>query len=80
VENTQFEINPELLVALIAQFIDVPPEQILLSHTAGETSQVKAIVRTDLQTANKIDKKLKRLKDKRPEGKEEQSQPEQSEA
>jgi len=76
-ENTQFEITPELLVALIAQFIDVPPGQIVLSHTAGEASQVKAIVRTDLETANKIAKKLKRL-GRKPKQAEVEGQPEQS--
>lgn len=67
-ENIQFEITHERLVALIAKYIDVPAQQIALHVvtapiTADDTMMisVKAIVRTDLQTANKIDRRLKRL-------------------
>jgi hypothetical protein len=65
-ENIQFEITHGRLVALIAKHIDVPAEQITLLPIAEHTSEVKAIVRTDLQTANKIDRKLKRLEGEPP--------------
>jgi hypothetical protein len=65
-ENIQFEITHGRLVSLIAKHIDVPPEQITLIPSFEETSAVKAIVRTDLQTANKIDRKLKRLEGEPP--------------
>ena len=56
-ENIQFEITHERLVALIADRIDIDPGQLtLLPITGEETSAIKAIIRTDLQTANKIDK------------------------
>ena len=58
-ENVQFEITHDRLVALIAKHIDVPQDQIKLM--LADTGEAKAIVRTDLQTANKIDRKLKRL-------------------
>lgn len=60
-ENVQFEITHDRLVALIAKHLDVQVEQVTLLPVDEQTSEVKAIVRTDLQTANKIDRKLKRL-------------------
>jgi len=60
-ENIQFEITHERLVELIAKHISVQPEHVTLLPAAEHTSEVKAIVRTDLQTANKIDRKLRRL-------------------
>ncbi len=73
-ENIQFEIPHPRLMAIIAKHIDVPPEQIQLhvvsAPFAGEETiavGVKAIVRTDLPTANKIEKKLKRLEGEAPE-------------
>lgn len=65
-ENIQFEITHERLVALIAKHLDVQVEQVTLLPIDEQTSEVKAIVRTDLQTANKIDRRLKRLEGEPP--------------
>ena len=61
-DNIQFEINHERLVLVIANQLDVPVDHIILvSNTAEETSAVRAVVRVDLATANKIERKIKRL-------------------
>lgn len=67
-ENIQFEITHERIVSILAKHLDVQPEQIRLDVVsvpiAGEetiAAGVKAVVRTDLPTANKIERKLKRL-------------------
>jgi hypothetical protein len=61
-DNIQFEIPHERLIALIAKQLGVPAQQINIKPlTAEETSAVVAVVRTDLDTANKIERKLKRI-------------------
>jgi hypothetical protein len=61
-DNIQFEITHERLIAIIAKQLDLEPSQIdLRAITAEEHSAVKATIRTDMPTANKIDKKLRRL-------------------
>jgi hypothetical protein len=61
-DNIQFEIPHERLIALVAKQLGVPALQINIKPlTAEETSAVVAVVRTDLDTANKIERKLKRI-------------------
>ncbi len=61
-DNIQFEIPHERLLALVAKQLNIPAGQINLKPLTGdETSAVMAVVRTDLDTANKIERKLKRL-------------------
>lgn len=63
-DNIQFEISHDRVLAVIAKQIDVPVDQVTLTikdEGPGGSVIVAAIVRTDLPTANKIDRKLKRL-------------------
>jgi hypothetical protein len=61
-DNIQFEIPHERLLALVAKQLNIPASQINIKPLTGdETSAVMAVVRTDLDTANKIERKLKRL-------------------
>jgi hypothetical protein len=67
-ENIQFEITHARVIALLAKQLNVLAEQIDIKPlTADDTSAVVVVVRTDMQTANKIDKKLKRLEGGEPE-------------
>ncbi len=59
-ENIKFQITHEFIIAIIAKHIDVPASQIMLEPVDVE-GLVFATVRTDIQTAVKIDRKLKRL-------------------
>lgn len=59
-ENIKFEITHDVIIAIIAKHIDVPASQIMLEPVDVE-GLVFATVRTDIQTAVKIDRKLKRL-------------------
>ena len=59
-ENVKFEITHEVIIAIIAKHIDVPAGQIMLEPVDVD-GLVFATVRTDIQTAVKIDRKLKRL-------------------
>jgi len=59
-DNIKFEITHDVIIAIIAKHIDVPANQILLEPVDIE-GLVFATVRTDIQTAVKIDRKLKRL-------------------
>jgi hypothetical protein len=62
VENIQFEITHDRIIAIIANQLGLKAEQIDLKPlTADEDGAVFATVRTDLATANKIDRKIKRL-------------------
>lgn len=61
-ENLQYEITHDHIIRCVAKQLGIEPGQIVIMPlTADETSAVKAIVSTDLPTANKIEKKLKRL-------------------
>jgi hypothetical protein len=61
-DNIQFEIPHERLLALVAKQLNIPASQISIKPLTGDaTSAVMAVVRTDLDTANKIERKLKRL-------------------
>ena len=61
-DNIQFEINHERIILLVANQLDVPADHIILVPiTAEETSAVRAVVRVDLATANKIERKIKKL-------------------
>lgn len=61
-ENIQFDIGHNIIIELLAKQLNVQAKQIELAPLTGdETSAVKATVRVDMQTANKIDKKLKKL-------------------
>lgn len=61
-ENIQFEIHHDRVVAVVAKQLGLEPAQVELTPlTADETSACMVKVRTDLATANKIDRKLKRL-------------------
>lgn len=63
-DNIQFEISHDRVLAIIAKQIDVSVDQVTLTikdeGPAGSVI-VAAIIRTDLAQANKIDRKLKRL-------------------
>ncbi len=60
-ENIKFEITHDVIIAIIAKHIDVPANQIMLEAVDEGDERVFATVRTDIQTAVKIDRKLKRL-------------------
>lgn len=60
-ENIKFEITHDVIIAIIAKHIDVPANQIMLEPVDEGEERVFATVRTDIQTAVKIDRKLKRL-------------------
>jgi hypothetical protein len=61
-DNIQFEIPHERLLALVAKQLNIAASQIDIKPlTSEEDSAVMAVVRTDLDTANKIERKLKRL-------------------
>jgi len=63
-DNIQFEISHDRVLAIIAKQIDVQVDQVTLTikdEGPGGSVIVAAIVRTDLAQANKIDRKLKRL-------------------
>ena len=61
-ENVKFEIAHELLLLALAKQLGIEASQIdVIPLTEEEGSAVKAVVRTDLPTANKINAKLKRL-------------------
>lgn len=65
-DNIQFEINRERTLMLLAKQLNVPVEQVELKvdlspEDSDYACAVTAVVRVDLATANKIDKKIKRL-------------------
>ena len=62
-DNIQFEISHDRVLAIIAKQIDVSVDQVTLTFKDEGPGSVivAAIIRTDLAQANKIDRKLKRL-------------------
>lgn len=61
-DNVNYEIIHNLLVLALAKQLGIAASQIgLVPLTEEEGSAIKAVVRTDLPTANKIARKLKRL-------------------
>lgn len=61
-DNIQFEIPHDRLLAIVAKQLNINASQLNIKPlTSDETSAVVAVVRTDLDTANKIERKLKRL-------------------
>jgi hypothetical protein len=61
-DNIQYEITHERLILLIANQLDVPADHIILVPITGEeTSAVRAVVRVSLATANKIERRIKKL-------------------
>ena len=61
-DNVNYEIGHADLVRALAKQLKIEPDQItVVPLSEEENSAVKAVVRTDLATANKIDRKLKRL-------------------
>jgi len=61
-DNVTYDIDHANVTRALAKVLNIEPSQIdLVPLTEEEGSAVKAVVRTDLATAGKIERKLKKL-------------------